>query len=530
MNQYPLISQNFSVGRWTVFLNGRRLGALLCSTAIVSTLMLFSSSASAQEAVSDLQEDGETVSILLRGTTGSGQQEAVFNEPIRSAFDPVEEDVQTEAPVRDTSDPERQLQGRVRPEQPASQVLDPLSIGSTPTPNSNVRMPVEQTGTGAQPEEDAFEATGFRVGSWRAFSSIEQSVGYSTNIDALPMGEGSTFSETQIDLSLQSDWSRHSARIDATGTLQKGFNSINESLPSAGVTAGLNLDLIDGYSANFDANYGYTTESVTSSSITSSAASRPGVHTFGGGAEIARSDRKLFYSLRGSVNRTLYEEIDLTSGGSESQDDRNNTLYSLVGRVGYEASPALSPFLELEGGIRDYDLSRDRNGNERDGIVLGARAGVEVDLGEKLQGEVAVGYQTERFQDNNLEDLSSVTLDGNLVWSPERETTITLNAQTGFGGSTTANQNGSINFDASVTAERQITDRLSVSANAGASITRQDDGSRTDRTFTAGAGFNYWVNRFMALTGSVDHTTQLSTDASSAYNDLTVRGGVRFQR
>jgi hypothetical protein len=492
---------------------------LTCSVAFSCFTHLDVSEGYAQQAVTGAP-------FLLRGTTGSGEQDPVFTEALIDA----ENQTGLTPLARDTSDPVRQLQGRALPEPRALPVVDP-EITGTPSANSNVRASVEQSGTGSVPQDDPFAAFGFRIGSWRAFTSLEQTLGYSTNINGVAMGEGGAFSQTQIDLSLQSDWSRHSARIDASGTFEKPFTSEAEDLPSANVSAGLTLDLIDGVSADFGANYGYTTESVTASTITSSASERPGVHSFGGSAGISRSGNKLSYALRGSVGRTLYEDISLTAGGSESQTDRNNTLYSVIGRVGYEVSPVLSPFVELEAGIRDYDDKLDRNGDNRNSVIMGARAGLEVDLGEKLNGEISAGYRIEDFEDSNLKNLESVTIDGNIVWSPERDTTIEFAAQTGFSGSTTSGQNGSVIFGADVTGTEQINDRLSITANGSLDISRQDDGSRTDTVWSAGAGFNYWVNRFMAFTGSVEHSIQQSTDGPvNEFDDTTVRTGLRFQR
>jgi hypothetical protein len=504
--------RSVSVGR--VFVR-----VLMCSVALSAFSIFLSTEGYAQQATS-------SEPFRLRGTTGSGEQDPVFSESIEDANN---SDVNAD-PIRNTADPVQQLQGRALPAQRALPVVDPAVTG-TPSAKSNVRASVEQSGTGALPETDPFTATGFRIGSWRAFTSLEQVLGYSSNINGVAMGEGGAFSETQIDLSLQSDWSRHSARIDANGTFRKPFTSVAEELPSANVSAGLTLDLVDGVSADFGANYGFTTESTTSSTITSSASNRPGVHAFGSSAGISRTGGRLDYSLRGSVGRTVYEDISLTSGGTESQKDRNNTLYSAIGRVGYEISPALTPFVELEAGIRDYDEKTDRNGDNRNSVIMGARAGVAVDLGEKLNGEISAGYRIEDYEGENLKNLESVTLDGNVVWSPERDTTIEFAAQTGFSGSTTSGQNGSVVFGADVTGTRQINDRLSLTANGGVDITRQDDGSRTDTVWTASTGFNYWVNRFMAFTGSVEHTVQQSTGgAINEFDDTTIQTGVRFQR
>lgn len=475
------------------------------------------------------QQSDNPQSLLLRGTTGSGEQTPVFTQSLldeNASGEPT--DVATA--IRDTADPVRQLQSRARPVQPEPQVLDPLVIG-TPSAKSNVNQPPSQLGTGALPETNPFEAEGFRIGSWRAFTSVEQSIGYSSNINQAAMGDGSAYSQTDLSLSLQSDWSRHSAQIDASGSYQVGLSSEAENIPSASVNAALNLDLVDGVAAEITASYGYTTESVTSSTITAPAATRPGVHSTGASIGLTRTGRKLTYSLRGSIGRTDYEGIKLTNGLTQLQGDRNNTLYSAVARIGYEASPAITPFVEVEAGSRRYDQLVDRNGDNRNSTILAGRVGVGIDLSEKLNGELSVGYQSEDYQGTNLETLSGVTFDGNLSWSPWRDTTINFTSSTDFSGSTTGGQNGSVIFSNGITATRQVNDRLSLDANIGVDVTHQDDGTRDDIEVTAGAGFTYWLNRFMALTGSVDHTNHRSSIGGSAeFDDTRIQTGIRLQR
>jgi hypothetical protein len=476
------------------------------------------------------QEAGDAIGepLMLRGTTGSGEQETAFslNEEITTT---VPSRV-AEVPLnRDTADPVEQLQGRARPAQPEPVILDPLATG-TPTARANVATSKEQDGTGQISETDPFAATGLRMGSWQAFSSVTQTAGYSTNIDSVAGGKSGAFSRTDVDLSLRSDWSRHSARIDASGSFQRPFGSDQEAVPTGTLSGNLNLDLLDGIAVDLGTSYQYTTEAPTSTTLPAAAVNRPGVHATSGSAALIRSDRKLFYSLRGSVGRTDYEAVDLANGQTQSQGDRNNTLYSLIGRVGYEASAALSPYVELESGIRQYDLERDRNGDQRDSTIWAARTGVEIDLGEKLRGDVAMGYRTEQFDQGGLEDLSTLTLDGSLVWSPVRETNVTLSTSTDFSGATTAGDNGTIVNTFGLAIDRQITDRLSLNANAELTLSRDDDGNSTRNEWSVGSGFNYWINRFMALTGTVEHTNVTSETASASYDDTTFRAGLRFQR
>jgi hypothetical protein len=478
---------------------------------------------------------GRSGSIFLRGTTGSGEQKAVFGDDVagsmREEEDGAQDGILTATPsARDTSDPVRQLQGRALSVQPEPPVLDPLRTDD-PGARSNVRAATVQQGTGAAPLEDPFTATGIRIGSWRAFINAEQTLGYSTNIRSEAMGDGGAFSQSDVSVSLQSDWSRHRARLDANGSWRTFLDDDSQDLPSADVSAGITFDLIDGVSADAEATYSYSTESATSRNINSSAVNRPGVHSTGVAAGVARSDRKLVYSLRGSVGRTDYGAIELAGGGEESQGDRNNTLYTLTGRVGYQTSPALTPFIEGSLGWREYDKELDRNGQNRDSVIVSGAVGTSIGISEKLQGEIALGYQNESFEDDDLDNLDGWTLNGNLTWSPQRETTVNLTASTEFSGSTTAGEGGSIvnRFGAGV--ERQVNSRLSLNADSSVEFTRQDDGSASDIAYSVGGGFDYWINRFLGLTGRVEHSVQRSSEgASQEYDETIIRGGLRFQR
>ncbi len=122
--------------------------------------------------------------------------------------------------------------------------------------------------------------------------------------------------------------------------------------------------------------------------------------------------------------RRTYGDVELDNGTTLSQEDRDRNLGTLTGRIGYELSPALIPFLEASVGKSIYDLRRDTFGFERSYESYAGRAGMEVDLGEKLNGELALGYETFRFDDARLADLSGLSLDGRVNWSPHRGTDV----------------------------------------------------------------------------------------------------------
>ena len=66
---------------------------------------------------------------------------------------------------------------------------------------------------------------------------------------------------------------------------------------------------------------------------------RPLVTTTGAAAGVTQRFNRLLVGLRGTVDRTVYEDAHLTNGTTLDQSDRDSNQYGLRLRVGYELTP-----------------------------------------------------------------------------------------------------------------------------------------------------------------------------------------------
>ena len=78
--------------------------------------------------------------------------------------------------------------------------------------------------------------------------------------------------------------------------------------------------------------------------------------TFGGTFGVDQNFNRLQLSAGATVDRTVYQNSQLTDGTSTSNDDRNFNQYGGVGRVSYDLTPGVKPFVEIEGNVRSHDL------------------------------------------------------------------------------------------------------------------------------------------------------------------------------
>ncbi len=421
---------------------------------------------------------------------------------------------------------------RARNTLPQSQVGE-LDAQGLINPRSNPKVaPIEG---GARPAEtDPYAAIGLRLGTLDVFPTLQQSVGYTTNADYSQNGSGAGFTETNAGLTVQSNWTRHAAQAQLSATYQNFFSSDADNLATAGANASLRLDLDSEHQFTLRGGYDFSTESLTSTNLTSGGTAtvveRPGIHVVSASAELAKTAGRLGFSIRGSLDQAYHEDASLSDGTTLIQTDRDSMLAQVTGRLSYQASPAISPFIEVSVGQRIYDLGIDSNGNRRDSNVYALRGGLALDMGEKLTGQLAAGYAVEEFDDPNIDALEAFTIDGSLNWSPMRLTSITAAASTSLSPSANINDNGSVIYNGSLGISRRMRPSLTLDANLTVALQNYDTSNRRDFTVGANAGYVYSLNRFAAATGRISYQTTDSSAAGSSYDVGSIRFGLRLQR
>lgn len=375
-----------------------------------------------------------------------------------------------------------------------------------------------------------FAPPGIRMGSFVLRSSIEQGLTATSNADFSSTGSSALLSETALRLNAVSDWSSHAASIDAYGLFRKSVAGQEESDAEGGINSRLDLELGNDFRAIARLGYNVAPESATSPVVIVGTASQPLHHVVDGSLGLEKDVGKMRFGVTGGVIHDNYSDAELSGGGSLSQRDRNSTLLLTTLRGGYEISPALTPFAEVEFGRRNYELRLDSSGFERSATRFGARAGFELDMGEKLSGEVSAGWLTEDFDDDRLRAITTPTINADFRWSPERGTVVGLNALTTIEDTTTAGASGSVLYAARLSVDREIRANLTGYAALGAALRDYAETDEHDTTLIAEAGLTWWLNRYAGLTGRLSHETFNSTlpDRSSKTNSIFF--GIKAQR
>jgi hypothetical protein len=506
----------------------RLAGALLLAAATAALL----SGALAQDALMRLRGSGSS-STATAGTTSARAGEASGEAASTAANS-------RDARLRPGERRTRRAQARRSRQATAMPVR---STVQAPTASPNVARPVQPIQVGipdpAVPpprrrprrpaEEDPYAQLGLRLGGVTVLPAIQQSVGYDSNPNRdAGRHKGSTVFRTDAEVRFQSDWNAHALTGLLRGSYSAYPNVKGADRPEGEGRLGLRLDVSRDTQVDLEGRFALDTQRPGSPDLNAQVTERPLVLTTGAAAGVTQRFNRLLVGLRGTVDRTVYEDAKLPGGTIIDQSDRDATQYGLRLRAGYELTPGVIPFVEALADTRVHDRAIDNAGFRRDSDGLGLRAGTTFEITRTLTGEASAGVQRRTYDDPRLKDLRGPLVEAALVWSATPLTTVRLRAQTSVDETTIPFSSGILTRTARLEVQHDLRRNLSVTGLLGVSENDYKGVPLEEVTYTAGARVEYRLTRSVALRASFTHERLKSSTPGSDYSANTVLFGLRF--
>jgi hypothetical protein len=254
-----------------------------------------------------------------------------------------------------------------------------------------------------------------------------------------------------------------------------------------------------------------------------------------------RSPRQLgpakgtFGLLRGTstveLTRTMYGDATLATGGSVTADDRDTLGVEFTARIGYAISPALLPFMEASVGRENTTRRLIQPAPSVRRTPMAFAPGPRSIWAKSSRAKFAVGYLRRSLDDPSLSDISGLTLDGDLTWSPQRGTDINLGLATTVEAATTAGEAGAVvyEFDSSLTHELNS----ALVARLGATYEYRDYDSGSNRSnqlgYGASAGLTWSINRYLDLDADASYE-KIEEPGRTDEETMRVGVGLRLRR
>ncbi len=377
---------------------------------------------------------------------------------------------------------------------------------------------------------DPYESLGVRAGNLILRPSIEVVGGYEDNPERRStLKKGSGLARVDAGLDVQSDWSRHNLTAKLRGGYVSYFDAPNASRPDASGVVNLRLESSRDSVIEAETRFKLDSQRPGSTELNTAVVGRPPTYSYGGTLGGTYNINRLGLTLRGAVDRTTYDDGSLGNGNKLVLSDRNVTQYALRPRLSYEITPGVKPFVEALVDTRQFDEATDRAGFRRNSNGLGGRVGSTIELNRQLTGEVAVGYQTRKFEDSRLADLRGVVGEASLVWTATELTTVKLKGSVELADTTLPNVSGASSRKAEVQVVHALRRNLSVTGYASFAQTAYDGISLSEDVTVVGARLEYKLTPTVAITSSFTHEWFKSTTPGSDYTAKIGLIGLRFQ-
>jgi hypothetical protein len=380
---------------------------------------------------------------------------------------------------------------------------------------------------------DPYAPLGLHAGSFLIYPAIELSTGYDTNPGHVPGGAASPFFVIAPELQVRSDWDRHSLTANIVGTYTDYTNnafspSLNRPYLNGAIDG--RIDVLRNTQVLLEERVLVSTDNPGSPNLIAGLAKLPIFTTYGTTLGVAQEFNRFQITVKGTFDRSVYDNSLLTDGESVSNGDRNYNQYGGSARFAYELNPGFKPFVEIDADGRIHDEEFDRNGLQRDSTGLAGKAGADIDLFGSLTGEMAIGYLQQTYKDPTLPNIAGVIADGALIWQATPLTTAKLTAVSTVNESIVAGTSGSLSRDVGVQVDHAFLWWLIGTAQAGYGRDQYVGLGRIDNRYFVSSSLIYKLNREVQLKGTLRQDWLTSNATGVAYAATSFLAGVRLQR
>jgi hypothetical protein len=371
---------------------------------------------------------------------------------------------------------------------------------------------------------------GINVGSFTLRSMLDLSAGYDSNALRTPGGPGSKFYVVAPQFTLRSNWARHELTADLRGSYTEYADVRGIDRPELYGTLRGRIDVAALTRLELEGRASLTTILQGSPDAVSGVVRPPNVYSAGATAGVVQRFNRFEIGLRGLVDRYIYDNATLISGGIVNLADRNYDAYGARLRGAYEWTPGIKPFVETGIDTRKFDLDIDFTGIHRGSNGWLARAGVAFERPGSLTGEISAGYMGRHYRDPSLPDISGLLLDSSLVWTATPLTKLTLAATSTIEESYVTGASGMFRHEARVVVEHAFRQWLIGTANVAYADENYRGAGRDDHRLRLGAGLIYYLNRTIALRGEYRYEQLYSDIPGQSFAANVGLIGLRLQR
>jgi|GEM_PF-6352126 len=263
----------------------------------------------------------------------------------------------------------------------------------------------------------AYDPPRFKLGSFLLSPSFQQTLSYDDNIFASDrIRAGDAISTSSEELSLQSQWSRHSLSGRAYFAQQVYSDHSSEDANIFGVEGQGRFDVSNSGFLTFSSGFVQQPQKRDSPQANIAALGRPVYNTVRSAVGYDQG--------WGSWRNQALIEVTKTAYISDSEAGRSSTELRYRDRLSFAAAGFARPFLQVAYSTRNWR----RNGSLRNFDSFTAIAGLRVAIADLVDGEFGAGVLRQGYRNGKFDTLVTPSFSGRLTWNILPLTTLSASA------------------------------------------------------------------------------------------------------
>lgn len=420
-----------------------------------------------------------------------------------------------------------ELPGTTTGERPLLLAQATSAQGTTPQ-DGYLEVPRDQT-VRERPRPEV-EPLGIRMGGFLAYPSLTTTEFYNDNVFASSSNkDGDFITEVAPDLQLKSDWNNHALNFDAGAAA--GFYADHPDENYTDYHAGTDGRLDITRDNQLTAALQYRRQHLDRASPDNVQNAKEPIEYDAYSTSLGSRNQlgRFTVEIDGRLDRYDYSDVQAVGGGTIDYDqlDRIGTQGSV--KVSYEIVPDYQAYLRTTYNNQRYDDVVPTTGLDKDSQGYETVAGLAIDLGGVTRADVFAGYQQQFYEDSSLGIIEGPSYGALLTWNATSLTTVTAALSRTLEQTIVPGAAGYYSTDARLSIDHELLRNLLLNA-FGEYDNRDYQGiNRTDEVWSAGAGAQYLMNRYVWLTGNY-RFDQRSSDASAQdYNRNVFLIGIKLQ-
>lgn len=349
------------------------------------------------------------------------------------------------------------------------------------------------------------------LGSFRLRPEVGFTGGYASNVLATELNEESdTFVGFAPKIAIGSAWSQHALAAEIVVDHREYSELDTESRTNFKLKLRGRLDLGEATSLTVDVKAADETEDRTALSNIATAL-EPNEYTQAGiGGRLEHQSGRFGVDVEVGYNTFDYDDTELAGELFQDQDFRDHSELSASARASYAMNRDVALFADVAQIYGDYDPPGFFNAFNRDyyGTVL--LVGTDFELGDRVRGDIGLGYQYYTYDDDLLEDISDFAFAGEVDVMLTEATTLSAKAERKVIDPGLAILNAAIETGASIGLEQRLTRKLYVHGEAGLRQYAFETSDREDDRVDLSVGANWKINPNIWLSGEYELIDQTS--------------------